>query len=281
VKGVEKLWIALLRLAGIAVILVVLFMFGHILSQGIGVISLEFLLESPRKGMTEGGIFPAIVGSLLLTILTMLFAFPLGVCGAIYLNEYASTGWHVRLIRLAIRNLSGVPSIVFGLFGLGLFAAFLSFGHSLLTASLTLALLALPIVITAAEEALKSVPDSFREGALALGASRWETIRHIVLPSAAPGIGTGMILSVARVIGETAPILLTGAAFFLPKLPSTIFDQFMALPYHIFILSTQHAKIEEVRPLAYGTALVLISLGSALNLAAILIRRRIRARKEW
>jgi phosphate transport system permease protein len=277
----EKTWLNMLRTCGVALILVVVAIFAHIIIRGAGSINPEFLLAAPKKGMAEGGIYPAIIGSILLTTLTMAFAVPLGVLSAIYLNEYASKGRLIRLIRLAIRNLSGVPSIVYGLFGLGLFVALLNFGHSLLSASLTLALLSLPITITASEEALKSVPDSFREGSLALGASKWESVRHNVLPNALPGIATGTILALGRIIGETAPILLTGAAFFLPRLPSTMFDQFMALPYHIFILSTQHSKIEVVRPLAYGTALVLIAMGSSLNLIAILIRKRIRARKVW
>jgi phosphate transport system permease protein len=277
----EKMWMNLLRVSGAALVLIVLAVFLHIIIKGAGSVSLEFLTQTPKKGMTEGGIYPAIIGSFLLTLLSMSFAVPLGVCSAIYLNEYASKGRLVRAIRLAIRNLSGVPSIVYGLFGLGLFVALLNFGHSLLSASLTLALLSLPITITASEEALKSVPDSFREGSFALGASKWESIRQNVLPNALPGIATGTILALARIIGETAPILLTGAAFFLPRLPNTIFDQFMSLPYHIFILSTQHSKIEVVRPIAYGTALVLIAIGSSLNLIAIMLRKRIRARKVW
>jgi phosphate transport system permease protein len=280
-KFTEKIWMNLLRVSGAALVLIVLAVFIHIIARGAESISIEFLTQNPKKGMTEGGIYPAVIGSFLLTLLTMSFAVPLGVLSAIYLNEYASKGRLVRAIRLAIRNLSGVPSIVYGLFGLGLFVALLNFGHSLLSASLTLALLSLPITITASEEALKSVPDSFREGSLALGASKWESIRQNVLPNALPGIATGTILALARIIGETAPILLTGAAFFLPRLPNTIFDQFMALPYHIFILSTQHSKIEVVRPIAYGTALVLIAIGSSLNLIAIVLRKRIRARKVW
>ena len=277
----ERAWLNLLRLSGLLLVLIVLSVFALITINGARVISMEFLLQGPKKGMTEGGIYPAIVGSFLLSILTMVFAVPLGVLSAIYLNEYASKGILIRIVRLSIRNLSGVPSIVYGLFGLGLFVALLGLGHSMLSASLSLALLSLPITITASEEALKSVPNSFREGALALGASKWESIRHNVLPSALPGIATGTILALARAIGETAPILLTGAAFFLPRLPSTIFDQFMALPYHIFILSTQHSKIEAVRPLAYGTTLVLIAIGGLLNLIAILIRRRTRSMKVW
>jgi phosphate transport system permease protein len=280
-KFAEKAWMNLLRVSGGVLVLIVLAVFLHIFLKGAGSISIEFLTQTPKKGMTEGGIFPAIIGSFLLTLLTMSFAVPLGVLSAVYLNEYASKGRLVRAIRLAIRNLSGVPSIVYGLFGLGLFVALLNFGHSLLSASLTLALMSLPITITASEEALKSVPDSFREGSLALGASKWESIRQNVLPNALPGIATGTILALARIIGETAPILLTGAAFFLPRLPNTIFDQFMALPYHIFILSTQHSKIEVVRPIAYGTALVLILIGSSLNLIAIVLRKRIRAKKVW
>ncbi len=226
--------------------------------------------------MTRGGIFPAIVGTFLVTMMTAFFSIPVGVSAAIYLSEYAKEGRLTRTIRSAIRNLAGVPSIVYGLFGVAIFVGGLRFGTSVLSAGLTLGLLTLPWVIATSEEALRTVPQSYREGALALGATRWQSIRSNVLPPAFPGILTGTILGLSRAAGETAPILFTGVAFYLPKLPGSIFDQFMALPYHLYVLSTQHHAIEQVRPLAYGTALVLIVLILMLNLSAIILRYRLR-----
>jgi len=226
--------------------------------------------------MTEGGIFPAILGTFLVSLITVIFAVPLGMFAAIYLHEYARPGKMTRLIRLSIRNLSGVPSIVYGLFGVVLFVQMLKFGTSILSAGLTLGLLTLPWTITACEEALKTVPQSYREGAFALGATKWYAIRTNVLPYAVPGMLTGVILGLSRAAGETAPILFTGAAFFLPHLPKSLFDQFMALPYHLYILATQQQAIEKVRPIAYGTALVLLGLIFLLNLSAVLIRYRYR-----
>jgi len=231
-----------------------------------------------REGMTEGGIFPAILGTFLVSLITVLFAVPLGMFAAIYLNEYAVPGRMTRLIRLAIRNLSGVPSIVYGLFGVVLFVQMMKLGTSVLSAGLTLGLLTLPWTITASEEALKTVPKSYREGALALGATKWYAIRTNVLPYAIPGMLTGVILGLARAAGETAPILFTGAAFFLPHLPKSLFDQFMALPYHLYILATQHHDIAKVRPIAYGTALVLLCLILLLSTSAIYFRYRYRER---
>jgi phosphate transport system permease protein len=258
----------------------VLFFLGAILFdifiKGVGVLSWKFLTQPPRMGMTEGGIFPAIMGTFMVSIITVIFAVPLGMFAAIYLNEYARPGKITRLIRLAIRNLSGVPSIVYGLFGVVLFVQMFRFGTSVLSAGLTLGLLTLPWTITACEEALKTVPKSYREGALALGATKWHAIRTNVLPYAIPGMMTGVILGLSRAAGETAPILFTGAAFFLPNLPKSLFDQFMALPYHLYILSTQHHAIEKVRPIAYGTALVLLGLILLLNLSAIWVRYRYR-----
>lgn len=263
-------------------LLLVLFILGVILyditSKGIGVISWEFLTEMPRSGMKEGGIYPAIVGTFYVTVLAGMLAVPLGVATAIYLNEYALQGKTTRLIRIALRNLAGVPSIVFGLFGVALFVQRFGFGASLLAAGLTLGLLTLPVTVTAAEEALKTVPRSFREGGLALGASNWQMIRTLVLPPAFPGMLTGVILGLARAAGETAPILFTGAAFFLPFLPNSPFSQFMALPYHLFIMATQHHDISGVRPIAYGTAFVLVALIFFLNLGAVLLRYRFRKR---
>jgi phosphate transport system permease protein len=248
--------------------------------KGGGAISWEFLSQAPRKGMTAGGIFPAIFGTFLVTLITALLAVPLGMCSAIYLNEYAKQDRLTRLIRLSIRNLSGVPSIVYGLFGVILFVNIMRFGTSVLSAGLTLGLMTLPWTITASEEALKTVPNSYREGALALGATKWQAIRTNVLPYAVPGMLTGTVLGLARAAGETAPILFTGAAFFLPYLPKSLGDQFMALPYHLYIMATQHHQIEQVRPLAYGTALVLIVLVLGMNMTAVIIRYRLRRKQR-
>lgn len=271
-----------LRVALGLVLLIIVFILADIGTKGSGVISWEFLSQPPRRGMTEGGIFPAIYGTLLVTLITAVLAVPLGMGAAVYLNEYAPKNRLTRLIRLSIRNLAGVPSIVYGLFGVILFVNIFKFGTSILSAGLTLGLLTLPWTITASEEALKTVPNSFREGALALGATPWQCIRTNVLPYAVPGMLTGTILGLARAAGETAPIMFTGAAFALPILPQSIRDQFMALPYHLYIMATQHHDIATVRPLAYGTALVLIVLVLGLNLGAVLLRYRLRRRhKEY
>lgn len=266
------------RLSMVAIVALLLLIFSNVFIQGIGAISWEFLTHPPRDGMMAGGVFPAIVGTLLVSLLTVAFSVPLGIFAAIYLNEYAREGRVTRLIRLSIRNLSGVPSIVYGLFGVALFVQSLRLGTCLLSSGLTLGLLTLPWTITASEEALRAVPRSYREGALALGATPWQAIWTNVLPYALPGILTGTILGLARAAGETAPILFTGVAFFLPHLPNSLSDEFMALPYHLYILSTQHHAISQVRPLAYGTALVLIVLVFVLNLAAIILRYRLRRR---
>jgi len=267
--------------ACLTIVLVVLLLFLYDIGRkGGGAISWEFLSQAPRKGMTQGGIFPAIFGTFLVTLITAILAVPLGMCSAIYLNEYARQGRLTRLIRLSIRNLSGVPSIVFGLFGVILFVNIMRFGTSVLSAGLTLGLMTLPWTITASEEALKTVPNSYREGALALGATKWQSIRTNVLPYAVPGMLTGTVLGLARAAGETAPILFTGAAFFLPYLPRSLGDQFMALPYHLYIMATQHHQIEQVRPLAYGTALVLIVLVLGMNMTAVVIRYRLRRKRR-
>jgi phosphate transport system permease protein len=265
-----------LRLAMLLVLAVLALFLYDIVRKGGGSISWEFLTAAPRKGMTEGGIFPALVGTFLVTLITALLAVPLGMCAAIYLNEYARQNVLTRLIRLSIRNLSGVPSIVYGLFGVILFVNALKFGTSLLSAGLTLGLMTLPWTVTASEEALKAIPHSYREGALALGATKWQMIRTNVLPYAVPGMLTGTVLGLARAAGETAPIMFTGAAFFLPYLPRSLSDQFMALPYHLYIMATQHHAILQVRPLAYGTALVLIVLVLGLNMTAVVLRYRLR-----
>jgi phosphate transport system permease protein len=275
----EKIGFSIVRLAALLVITAIAVILYDIFSKGASSISWEFLTQKPRRGMTEGGIWPAIVGTFWVSLVTIFFAVPVGIFTAIYLNEYATQGRIVRLIRLAIRNLSGVPSIVYGMFGFALFVLTLNFGLSVLSAGLTLGLMTLPWTITASEEALKTVPLSYREGALALGATKWQTIRTNVLPYAIPGILTGTILGLARAAGETAPILFTGVAFFLPSLtpfPKIFLAQFMALPYHLFIMSTQHHEIAKVRPLAYGTALVLIALVLLMNIVAIWIRYQYR-----
>lgn len=267
--------------AAMGLVLAVIFLFLYdIGTKGGGAISWEFLSQAPRRGMTEGGIFPAIVGTLLVTVITALLAIPLGMSSAIYLNEYARQTRLTRLIRLSIRNLSGVPSIVYGLFGVILFVNVLRLGTSILSAGLTLGLMTLPWTITASEEALKTVPDSYREGALALGATKWQMIRTNVLPYAVPGMLTGTVLGLARAAGETAPIMFTGAAFYLPFLPKSLGDQFMALPYHLYIMATQHHAIQQVRPLAYGTALVLIALVLGLNMTAVVLRYRLRRKRR-
>ncbi len=280
-KVKQNIWFTICSLLAAAVMFTVGLICWHIASRGLGVISWEFLTQPPRQNMTAGGIMPAIVGTFYVASLTVLISVPLGVAAAIYLNEYAGQNCIIRMIKLSIRNLSGVPSIVYGLFGLGLFAAAFQLGVSLLTASLTLSLMSLPWVITASEEALKAVPDGFREASLSLGATRWQTTWRVVLPNAVPGMATGSILALARGAGETAPILLTGAAFFLPRLPQSPADRFMALPYHLYILATQHTSTAEVRPLAYGTALVLVALVMLLNLIAVIWRYRIRKRRLW
>ncbi|MDM7924914.1 MAG: phosphate ABC transporter permease PstA [bacterium] len=278
-KWQEKLGFGILIAATAFVILVLIVILHDIFSKGAGVLSWEFITSKPRKGMTEGGIWPAIVGTFWVSLVTVVFTVPAGLFAAIYLNEYAAQNRLVRVIRLAIRNLSGVPSIVYGLFGFTLFIMILRINLSVLAGGLTLGLLTLPWTITASEEALKTVPMSYREGALALGATKWQTIRTNVLPYAVPGMLTGTILGLARAAGETAPILFTGAAFFWPLLPSfpkVLTSQFMALPYHLFIMATQHHAIVKVRPIAYGTAAVLIGLILIMNAAAVYIRYRFR-----
>lgn len=249
-------------------------------SKGGGTLSWEFVSQAPRRGMTEGGIFPAIMGTFLVTLVTAFLAVPMGMFAAIYLNEYAKQTRITRFIRLSLRNLSGVPSIVYGLFGVILFVNILHFGTSILSSGLTLGLMTLPWTITASEEALKTIPNSYREGALALGATKWQAIRTNVLPYALPGMLTGTVLGLARAAGETAPIMFTGAAFYLPILPSSLGDQFMALPYHLYVMATQHHAISQVRPIAYGTALVLLILILLMNLSVVLVRYRLRRVKR-
>lgn len=250
-----------------------------IIQKGLPAINWQFLSDIPRQGMRAGGIFPAIVGTLYLVLGAIIFALPIGLLAAIYLSEYSKDNMLNRLIKLAIVNLAGVPSVVYGLFGLALFVVFFKFGASILSGSLTLGIMILPIIITASREALESVPYSFREVSLSLGASKWQTVRQIVLPNAIPGILTGTILGLGRAAGETAPILFTVAAFYLPRLPKSIFDQAMALPYHLYVISTQVPNVDE--KIRYGTAFVLLFLVLLMNLVAIIIRYRFRKKKKW
>lgn len=261
------------RLLSYGVAALLFFILGFIIVKGIRVINWEFLSQAPSDGMTKGGIWPAIFGTCCLMAGSALFAFPTGVMSGIYMNEYAKDGKLVHFIRMMTNNLSGIPSIVFGLFGMAFFVNWLDFGDSILAGSLTLGLLALPIVIRTTEEAFKDLPDSFREGSLALGATKAQTIWNVLLPMAMPRIITGLILSLGRVSGETAPILFTCAAYFLPKLPDSIFDQCMALPYHLYVVATSGTDIEAQMPIAYGTAFVLILIVLLMNLAANSIRK--------
>ncbi len=279
-KTSEKIAFSLLTLATLTVAGFVLIILAYIISNGYGAINIEFLTQMPSRMMTQGGIYPAIVGTLALIIGSMSVALPMGIMAAIYLNEYAEKTRTTWLIEMAINNLAGTPSVVFGLFGLALFVKYFGFGPSILSASLTLALLIIPVIIRSTEEALIAVPKEYRESSLALGISKWQTIRHVVLPAAIPGIVTGSVLSIGRVAGETAPILLTGAAYYLPRLPDSIHSQFMALPYHLFVLATSGTNIAKTRPLQYGTALVLLMIVLSLNIIAVLIRRHYRQKLQ-
>jgi phosphate transport system permease protein len=276
---IQRAGFAGLLLATFATVAPIILVVGLILWRAAPALSLEFLAASPREGMRAGGILPAIVGTFWLTLGTAVVAVPLGVGAAIYLSEYAPDSRWTRAIRIAIINLAGIPSVVYGLFGLGLFVLFLRFGTSILAGSLTLAIMTLPVIISTAEEALRAVPQSFRTVSISLGGTQWQTVRRIVLPQALPGMLTGVILGLERAAGETAPILFTAAAFFLPRLPSSPFDATMALPYHLFVISTQvpGMPIE----LQYGTAAVLLVFVLGMNLLATVIRSRARARRQW
>ncbi len=261
------------RILSILVLGILFWILEFIFVRGWHMLNWDFLTKMPEDGMTKGGIYPAIIGTLCLVTGSMLFAFPIGVLAGIYIHEYTNESRFKRFMKLMTNNLAGIPSIVFGLFGMSLFVKTLNFGDSILAGSLTLGLLALPVVIRVTEEALLAVNDSFRDGSYALGATKLQTIRKVVLPIAMPNIITGLILSIGRVSGETAPILFTVAAYFLPKLPSSIFDQVMALPYHLYVISTSGTKVEESRDMAYGTALVLVLFVLILNLLANALRR--------
>ncbi|MFO7600800.1 MAG: phosphate ABC transporter permease PstA [Candidatus Desulfacyla sp.] len=278
-KAVQGVMFGLFRVSaainGAALLLVVYFL----VARGWRAINWTFLTQPPIDSMTKGGILPCIVGTLCLSVGAILVALPIGVASAIYLNEYARPGRVVRIIRLGINNLAGVPSVVFGLFGLAFFVVYLNMGVSIVAGALTLGALTLPVIIGSTEEALRAVPDTYREASLGLGATKWQTIYRVVLPTALPGILTGTILGISRAAGETAPIMFTAAVFYTPSLPTSIFDEIMALPYHIYVLATAGTEIEATRPLQYGTALVLIVLVLGLNLIAIVYRSRLRRRR--
>ncbi len=276
---VQRLGFLLLGLVALIVVIPILLVVAVIVVKGIGTISWQFLSTMPYGGMKEGGILPAIVGTLLLTLGTAIAAVPIGVGGAVYLSEYAQDTRRTRLIRLAIVNLAGIPSIVYGLFGLGMFVLFLRFGQSILAGSLTLAIMTLPVIISTSEEALRAVPVEFRTVSASLGGSRWQGIRSIVLPQALPGIITGIILGLLRAAGETAPILFTVAAFYLPRLPRSPLDQTMALPYHLYVISTQVPGMPS--GVQYATALVLLFFVLSLNVVASLLRRHFRRKRQW
>ena len=260
---------------GAALVIVI----GFLISKGWRAINWTFLTQMPVDSMTKGGILPCIVGTLIISVGSIAIALPIGVASAIYLNEYARPGRLVRFLRLGINNLAGVPSVVFGLFGLSLFVVWLGFGVSIISGCLTLAAMTLPVIIGTAEEALRSVPNIYREASLGLGATKWQTIYRVVLPAALPGILTGAILGISRTAGETAPIMFTAAVFYTPSLPTSLSDKIMALPYHIYVLATAGTDIQATRPLQYGTALVLIALVLGLNLIAIIYRTRLRRRR--
>ncbi|GAP11735.1 phosphate ABC transporter membrane protein 2, PhoT family [Bellilinea caldifistulae] len=278
-RQVEVLGINLLRLITLLTAVPVIGIIVFILIRGLPAISWEFLTQMPRDGMRAGGILPAIIGTVYLTLGTAIFSVPLGVAAGIYLAEYASDNATTRLIRIAIINLAGIPSVVYGLFGLGLFVLFLRLGTSILAASLTLSIMTLPVIISTTEEALRSVPNAFRVVSTSLGGTRWQTTWRITLPQAMPGVITGIILGLERAAGETAPILFTGAAFFLPRLPASPMDATMALPYHIFVISTSVPGMP--LQIQYGTVLVLLVFVLGMNLLATLIRNRARARRQW
>jgi phosphate transport system permease protein len=275
-RALQAFMFNLFRLAaainGAALVVVI----GFLVSRGWRAINWNFLTQMPTDSMTKGGILPCIVGTLIISLGSIVIALPIGVASAIYLNEYARPGKLVRFLRLGINNLAGVPSVVFGLFGLSLFVVWMGFGVSILSGCLTLAAMTLPVIIGTAEEALRSVPDTYREASQGLGATKWQTIYRVVLPAALPGILTGAILGISRTAGETAPIMFTAAVFYTPSLPSSFFDKVMALPYHIYVLATAGTDIQATRPLQYGTALVLIFLVLGLNLIAIIYRTRLR-----
>jgi phosphate transport system permease protein len=278
-KKVQGLYRTLFMLMTIILIIPVAVILGTLIYKGGGVISIDFLFTDPTNGMTAGGIFPALLGTIWIVAVALLASVPLGVAAAIYLNEYAGDNWFTRMIQLAIINLAGVPSIVHALFGVGAFVIFFGFGTSILAASLTLAVMTLPVVIVSTRESLRAVPQSFREACWNMGATRWQTIRRVVLPNAISGVLTGIILEVSRTAGETAPIMFTGAVFFMPFLPQGVFDQTMALSLHLFVVATQVPGVPEELP--YGVALVLIAMVLLMNSISIAFRMHLRGKKKW
>jgi phosphate transport system permease protein len=278
-KRVENLFRILFLLMTILLVVPVVIILGTLIAKGGSIISIDFLFTDPTNGMTAGGIFPALLGTVWIVAVALLASVPLGVAAAIYLNEYAGDNWFTRIIQLAIINLAGVPSIVHALFGVGAFVIFFGFGTSILAASLTLAIMTLPVVIVSTRESLRAVPQAFREACWNMGATRWQTIRRVVLPNAVSGILTGVILEVSRTTGETAPIMFTGAAFFLPFLPQGVFDQTMALSLHLFVVATQVPGVPENLP--FGVALVLIAMVLLMNSISIAFRMYLRGKKKW
>ncbi len=275
----QQIGFGLLGAATLVMVLPIILLIAYVIFAGVTAISWEFLTAMPRDGMRAGGIWPAILGTFYLTLGTALFSVPPGVAAAIYLSEYAPDNTWTRAIRIAMTNLAGIPSVVYGLFGLGLFVIFLRFGTSILSASLTLSIMTLPVIISTSEQAIRSVPTQFRTVSISLGATRWQTIWRVVLPESLPGIITGIILGLERAAGETAPILFTGATFFLPRLPNSPLDATMALPYHLFVISTQVPGMP--LQIQYATVMVLLTFVLTMNLVAAIIRSRARARRKW
>jgi phosphate transport system permease protein len=277
----QGFFLSLIRTFGFSGALTLFAILFFVSYNGVHVLSWEFITQPPVEAMTKGGIFPVIVGTILLTVLCMTLVIPVGVTTAIFLSEYSKPGLILNLVMMSIYTLAGVPSVVFGLFGLGVFVVAFNFGMSLLAGSLTLAIMVLPYIISTSEEAIKAVPYSFREASLACGATKWQTIKKVVLPTAMPGILTGAILGTAKVSGETAPIMFTAAAFFTPGVPRSLLEPVMALPYHIYVLATAGTHIEETRGIQYGTALTLIFLVLGMNLLGIILRSRQRKKRAW
>ncbi len=277
--AIQKAGFTFLTGLSLVTVVVILMVVAYIAYKGLSAISFDFIFDYPREGMRSGGIFPAILGTILLTFGTAIVSIPIGIGAAIFLSEYAQDNWLTRMIRIAIINLAGIPSVVYGLFGLGMFVIAMQLGMSILAASLTLGIMTLPVIISTSEEALRAVPQPFRVVSISVGATKWQTIRQIVLPQAIPGILTGVILGLERAAGETAPILFTGAAFYLPSLPSSPLDATMALPYHLYVISTQVPGMPV--QIQYGTALVLLALVLSLNILATVIRSRARNRRQW
>ena len=278
-KRIQGLYRTLFLLMTIILIIPVAVILATLVYKGGGIISIDFLFTDPTNGMTQGGIFPALLGTIWIVAVALIASVPLGVAAAIYLNEYAGDNWFTRVIQLAIINLAGVPSIVHALFGVGAFVIFFQFGTSILAASLTLAVMTLPVVIVSTRESLRAVPHAFREACWNMGATRWQTIRRVVLPNAVSGILTGIILEVSRTAGETAPIMFTGAVFFMPFLPQSVFDQTMALSLHLFVVATQVPGVPDELP--YGVALVLIAMVLIMNSVSIAFRMHLRGKKKW